>query len=181
MKVVTFGGNFCYFPMMGYDLVYVDDDYVQCKEKVVHPNIVHLNSGFTGDDDISRRYRIAFMLREIFARADDHILLVDSDVYIPPVKPVAPASFCIPARAKPGNDIIMFCMSTNIYVPISFAKFVNKVMDDYIKQEIYKSYYVDIYLHFRLLSTIRTVPGTCHWILGVKYCINDQYKIVQTF
>ena len=180
MKVVTFGGNFCYYPMMNYDMVFIDDDYVQCPEKVNHPNVIHLHSGVSDDSWESRRYRIAFMLREIFSRVNDDLFLVDSDVYIPLIKPVLPTSFTIPARAKPSNDIILFNMGTNLYLPVSYLRFAHDLMDEYIRKEVYKDYYVDIYLYYRLLPAVRVVPGTCHWILGKKYCINEQYNIVQT-
>ena len=116
MKVVTFGGNFCHFPLMKYDMVFVDDSFVQCPERV--SNGIHLDSGVKEDTIEARRYRIAYMLREIFSRVNDDLLLVDSDVYIPPISiGGAVYTFCIPARAKPSDNVILFCMSTNLFIP----------------------------------------------------------------
>jgi len=180
MKVVTFGGNFCYFPLMKYDLVFVDDSFVQCPERVekVPSNIIHLNSGVSEDTWEYRRYRIAYMLREIFSRVNDDLLLVDSDVYIPPISIGGGIyTFCIPARAKPSNDVTLFCMSTNLFIPASFLKFARDVMDEYLKKETWKNYYVDIYLHSKLIPITKIIPGTYHIINGKKYIISDSYLI----
>ncbi|ACB37284.1 hypothetical protein AFV9_gp50 [Betalipothrixvirus uzonense] len=179
MKVVTFGGNFCYFPLMNYDMVFVDDSFTLCPERVNnHPNIIHLDSGVKECTWEYRRYRIAYMLREIFSRVNDDLLLVDSDVYIPPVSlSNGIYTFCIPARAKPSDDVILFCMSTNLFIPISFLKFARDVMDDYLKNEIWKNYYVDIYLHSKLLPIAKIIPGTYHIINGKKYFISPGYLI----
>ncbi|CAJ31607.1 hypothetical protein AFV6_gp53 [Betalipothrixvirus pozzuoliense] len=178
MKVVTFGGNFCYFPLMNYDIVFVDDDYNQCLERIDHPNIIHVSSGVSDDSWESRRYRIAFILREIFSRVNDDLFLVDSDVYIPPVElPRNIYSFCIPARAKPSDDVILFCMSTNLFIPSSFLKFARDVMDDYLKNELYRTHFVDIYLSSRLIPIMKVIPGTYHFVNGKKYVIDDKYII----
>ena len=177
MKIVTFGGNFCYFPLMNYDMVFVDDSFIQCPERVPS-NAIHLNSGVKDDTWEARRYRIAYMLREIFSRVNDDLFLVDSDVYIPmQVFDKKIYTFCIPARAKPSNDISLFCMSTNLFIPVSFLKFARDVMDEYLKNGIWRTYYVDIYLHSKLLPVIRAVPGTCHYINGKKYCVSEEYTI----
>ena len=165
---------------MKYDLVFVDDSYAQCVERVPREGSVHVESGVTDESMESRRYRIAFLLREVFKGVNDDVLIVDSDVYLPPVSVSMVTSFCIPARAKPGNDLIMFCMSTNLYVPVSFHKFAYKVMDDYIREEVYKRYYVDIWLFSKLVPVVKVVPGTCHYVLGGKYCIDESRSIVRT-
>ena len=177
MKVVTFGGNFCYYPLMDYDMVFVDDSFVQCPEKV-HNNAIHLDSGTKEDTWEARRYRIAYMLREIFSRVNDDLFLVDSDVYIPPVSIGGGIfTFCIPARAKPSNDINLFCMSTNLFIPVSFLKFARDVMDGYLNNGIWRIYYVDIYLYSKLLPITKTIPGTYHYINGKKYYISEGYII----
>jgi len=177
MKVVTFGGNFCYYPLMNYDMVFVDDSFTLCTEKV--PNsAIHLDSGTKEDTWEARRYRIAYMLREIFSRVNDDLFLVDSDVYIPPISIGGGVfTFCIPARAKPSNDVNLFCMSTNLFIPASFLKFARDVMNEYLKNEIWRTYYVDIYLYSKLLPITKTIPGTYHYINGKKYYISEGYII----
>jgi len=177
MKTVTFGGNFCYFPLMKYDMVFVDGSFVQCPERVPS-NAIHLDSGVKEDTWEYRRYRIAYMLREIFSRIDDDLLLVDSDVYIPPISIGSTVyAFCIPARAKPTDNVVLFCMSTNLFIPLPFLKFARDVIDEYLKKEIWKNYYVDIYLYSRLIPIIKAIPGTYHIINGKKYIISDSYLI----
>jgi hypothetical protein len=162
---------------MKYDMVFVDDSFVQCPEKVPS-NAIHLDSGIKEDTWEARRYRIAYMLREIFSRVNDDLLLVDSDVYIPPISIGGSIyTFCIPARAKPSNDVTLFCMSTNLFIPSSFLKFARDVMDEYLKNEIWKNYYVDIYLYSKLLPIVKILPGTYHYINGKKYIISDSYLI----
>ena len=177
MKTVTFGGNFCYFPLMKYDMVFVDDSFVQCPERVPD-HAIHLDSGVKEDTMEARRYRIAFMLREIFSHVNDDLLLVDSDVYIPPISiGTAIYTFCIPARAKPSDNVILFCMSTNLFIPASFLKFASDVMDGYLKKEMWKGYYVDIYLHSKLIPIVKAIPGTYHYVNGKKWFISDSYLI----
>jgi len=177
MKIVTFGGNFCYFPLMNYDMVFVDDSFTLCPEKVPN-NAIHLDSGVKEDTWEARRYRIAYMLREIFSQVNDDLLLIDSDVYIPPLSIGGSIyTFCIPARYKPSDDINLFCMSTNLFIPASFLKFARDVMDEYLKNEIWKTYYVDIYLYSKLLPITKVIPGTYHYINGKKYYISEGYII----
>jgi len=162
---------------MNYDMVFVDDSFIQCPERVPS-NAIHLNSGVKDDTWEARRYRIAYMLREIFSRVNDDLFLVDSDVYIPmQVFDNKIYTFCIPARYKPSDDVSLFCMSTNLFIPSSFLKFARDVMDEYLKNEVWRTYYVDIYLHSKLLPIAKTVPGTCHYINGKKYCISEGYII----
>jgi len=178
MKVVTFGGNFCHFPLMNYDMVFVDNSFIQCPERVSNSNVIYLDSGVKEDMIEARRYRIAYMLREIFSRVNDDLLLVDSDVYIPPISiEGAVYTFCIPARAKPSDNVILFCMSTNLFIPSSFLKFARDVMDEYLKKEVWKNYYVDIYLHSKLIPVMKAIPGTYHYMNGKKWFISDSYLI----
>jgi hypothetical protein len=158
-------------------MVFVDDSFVQCPERVPS-NAIHLDSGTKEDIWEARRYRIAYMLREIFSRVNDDLLLVDSDVYIPvQVLDSKIYTFCIPARYKPSDDVNLFCMSTNLFIPSSFLKFARDVMNEYLKNGIWRNYYVDIYLYSKLLPIMKVIPGTCHYINGKKYCISEGYII----
>ena len=173
MLTVTFGGNFCYFPLMRYDYVFVDDTSTTCPEKVVHPQVVHVSSGNT----TSRRYRIAFLLREVFSRLNDDLLVVDSDVYLPPFHSEKPVTLCIPAKAKPYSHVILFCDSTNNYVTKDRVKQAYRVMDDYLSRELYKDFPVDVYLVHSLHLPTLSVPGTYHFIDGEKWYIRPDRRV----
>lgn len=163
---------------MNYDVVFIDDSYSQCVQRVNHPNVIHVRSGVSDNSWESRRYRIAFLLREIFSRINDDLFLVDSDVYIPPTElPRNIYSFCIPARAKPSDDVILFCMSTNLFIPSDLIKKARDIMDEYIKNQLYRTDSVDIYLFYHLAPIIKIIPGTYHFIYGRKYVIDDKYAI----
>jgi hypothetical protein len=163
-RVVTFGGGFCYYPLMNYDLTYVDRTYAECVERVPREKAKHVE---TGEQD--RRRRIAKMLLFILEDADDDITIIDSDVYIPSlVKSNVPVGYCIPARAKPHDYIIVFCQSTNIHVPYKYVDQVKSVVKNYLNGK-YWSELVDVNIHLQIPFMKVAVPGTKHFVNGVCY------------
>ncbi len=172
MKLVTFGGNFCHFPLMEYDVVVVDDSYSQCLDRVSHANdrttIIHVQSGRVGDSMEDRRWRIAYLVKVAVESVQDDVLLLDSDVYVPRLDPNMFASrrvfsLCIPARAKPSNNVIVFCFGTNLYIPSSYRVFVSKVLQEYLDRNLVNQY-VDIYLTSRLIPMTLVVGGVRHYV-----------------
>ncbi len=163
-RVVTFGGGFCYYPLMNYDLTYVDKTYAECIDRVPKDKVKYVETRET-----DRRKRIAKMLLYILEDADDDTTIIDSDVYIPSlVKLKIPLTYCIPARAKPDNYIIIFCESTNIHVPYRYVDQVKNVIKNYLDGKyLYEE--VDINIHAQVPFMKIAIPGTRHFVNGVCY------------
>jgi hypothetical protein len=163
-RIITFGGGFCYYPLMNYDLTYVDKTYTECAEKVPKNKAKYVETKET-----DRRRRIAKMLLYILEDANDDITIIDSDVYIPSlINSKIPLTYCIPARAKPYDYIIVFCQSTNIHVPYNYIDQVKNVIKNYLDGK-YWTELVDINIHLQVPFMKVGIPGTRHFVNGVCY------------
>ncbi len=163
-SIVTFGGNFCYYPLMRYDLTYADRTYMECAEKLDGHVVKYVE---TKEQD--RKRRIARMLLHILDDANDDITIVDSDVFIPSfMESRIPFTYCIPARAKPHDYIIVFCSSTNIQLPYTHVDRVKEVVKNYLDGK-YWSDAVDINIHMQVPHVRVGKPGTRHYVNGICY------------
>jgi len=130
-------------------------------------------------ETINRRIRIAKMLKEIISKIDDNILFLDSDVIINDIDYVlkqfedtdVPTVIAIPAKAKPTNFVILFFLSTNFYLPLTWKPKLEEVLNEYLNNSLYIDNPVDIYIHTQLQSRTLQISGVCHYIDNVKYCI----------
>jgi hypothetical protein len=128
---------------------------------------------------INRRIRIAKMIKEIISRINDNILFLDSDVIVNDIQNLlkqfenvnVPTTIIIPARAKPTNFVVIFFLSTNFYLPLSWKPKLEEVLNNYLNNSLYINNPVDIFIHTQLKSQTIYVNGVCHYINGVKFCI----------
>jgi len=130
-------------------------------------------------ETINRRIRIAKMLKEIISTINDNILFLDSDVIINNIDYVlkqfenvnVPTVIAIPAIAKPSNSIVVFFLSTNFYLPLSWKPKLEEILNNYLNNSLYTTNPVDIFIHIQLQSKTLYINGVCHYINGQKYYI----------
>ncbi len=172
--LITFGGNFCYYPLMNYDLTYADTTYMECKERLEGQHVKYVETR-----ENCRRKRIARILLQILEDANDDITIVDSDVYIPSLgNSKLPLTYCIPARAKPHDYIIIFCNSTNMHIPYNYVDQIKNVIKNYLEGR-YWSEAVDINIHLQVPHIKVAVPGTRHYINKICYELTSATTFTQ--
>ncbi len=130
---------------MKYDMTYADRTYMECLEKLTGHQVKYVE---TGEQD--RRRRIARILLRILEDTNDDTTIVDSDIYIPSlIQSKIPVTYCIPARAKPHDYVIVFCLSINIHVPYTYVDQVKEVVKNYLDGK-YRSELVDVNIHMQV-------------------------------
>ena len=128
---------------------------------------------------INRRIRITKMIKEIISKINDNILFLDSDVIMNDIQDVikrvedvnVPTTIAIPAIAKPSTFIVLFFLSTNFYLPVTWKPKLGEVLDNYLNNSLYTNNPVDIFIHMQLQSRTLHISGVCHYINEVKICI----------
>jgi len=119
------------------------------------------------------------MIKEIISKINDNILFLDSDVIMNDIQDVikrvedvnVPTTIAIPAIAKPSTFIVLFFLSTNFYLPVTWKQKLGEVLDNYLNNSLYTNNPVDIFIHMQLQSSTLHISGVCHYINGVKICI----------
>ena len=175
---VTFAGKVDYLNEVKADLVLLDRSFI-CRGNVCGelepprlPNAVLVDTGIKFDpknEMLNRRKRIAKMLLHALDHVKGDVLFVDSDVIIPdvPFNYSTPRSICIPAKAKPSELIVIFCQSTNMFVPEPYLPSLRDILLSYTDYTVP----VDIYINRKLGSVPLWLNGVCHYINGKKYCL----------
>ncbi|CAH69419.1 hypothetical protein [Deltalipothrixvirus pozzuoliense] len=128
---------------------------------------------------INRRVRIAKLISLIVNEIDDDLMFIDSDITVNNIDALLYSmsnrtkigTLCIPAIAKPYNFVIMFCASTNFYLPREMRNDLLNVIQRYIASAKYVNTPVDIFINRELGSTPITWFGVCHHKYDKEWCI----------
>jgi len=121
---------------------------------------------------MNRRVRIARMLKAILDQTDDDIMFIDSDIVIDNIEDIIdklkktgkPTTVCIPVVAEPYEVIIDYCYSTNFYLPVTWKPKLQSILETYIKDSLYISNPVDVFIHRLMSSQKMQIERVYHYI-----------------
>jgi len=169
MKVVTFGGHFYHFDelkkLIKYDYVFVDVKHLYGVDEHTFDglNVVEVT---TGEND-SKNIRIAKTIIQILNEINDDVLILDSDVYVPvelvPKTSDTVVTMCIPAVNWIEHTYVLYCHSTNMYIPRKYRMTITTALESYIKTPLVP---VDTFLNIHIPIPIKriVIPGTFHYL-----------------
>ncbi|CAH69435.1 hypothetical protein [Deltalipothrixvirus pozzuoliense] len=168
MKVVTFGGHFHHFreiyDVLHHDVVIVDDNHLDgvTENTFDNVNITHYKTNVDDNKNVS----IAKTLIYIYSTVNDDVIVLDSDVYVPirdkPL-PNSPTIFCIPAVNWGNKKYVLYCDSTNVFVPRLYLNPLVDMLELYLKGDIDMP--IDTYQsRYTIAFNKIVVPGTFHYL-----------------
>jgi hypothetical protein len=169
VKVVTFGGHFYHFDelkkLIKYDYVFVDVKHVYGADEHTFDgiNVVEVVT----DENDNKYVCIAKTVIQILNEVNDDVLILDSDVYVPvdlvPRTSDTVVSICIPAVDWSRHTYVLYCHSTNMYIPRKYRMTIITSLESYIKKP---SVPVDTFLNMSIPIPIKRVviPGTFHYL-----------------
>ena len=166
------------------ELMYKDKVTYHFVDTGIKPNSKQDNLAYPSVEDqyiiemINRRVRIAKMLRVILDQTDDDIMFIDSDIVIDNIEDVIdklrktgkPTTVCIPVVAKPYEVIVDYCYSTNFYLPITWKSKLQSILETYIKDSLYISNPVGVFIHRLMSSEKMQIEGVYHHIGSLNEC-----------
>jgi len=173
MKVVTFGGHFYHFDelkkLIKYDYVFVDVKHLYGVDEHTFDgmNVIKVE---TNEKD-SKNICIAKTVIQILNEVNDDVLILDSDVYVPvdlvPRTSDTVVTICIPAVDWVKRTYILYCHSTNMYIPRKYRMTIITALEAYMKTPLVP---VDTFLNIHIPIPIKRVviPDTFHY-LPLKY------------
>lgn len=168
-KVVTFGGHFYHFnelkELIKYDYVFVDVRHMYGVDQHTFDgvNVVEVATDENDDKNVS----IAKTVIRILETIDDDVIILDSDVYVPvervPRTSQTAISLCIPAIDWGSKTYVLYCHSTNMYIPRLYRMTFISSLTTYLKNP---SVSIDTYMNLHIPVNIKriVIPGTFHYL-----------------